>query len=167
MAAQAKSRIVALAALVFSQAAVASPDLARAWGDDAAALRTVLEAERAALKSDPRRTDIPGSATRAGLMRFAGQADGLAHAIDTGEGPKDLGCIFRGMSEEVGVQLDVLDRAETSAAERLRAMERLLKAADDAVAVADAAQLVFAASPSSGGANQGTCPRGNIERPDF
>lgn len=167
MVAQAKSLILALAALVFSQAALASPQLARIWGDEAVALRTALEAERAALRLDPRRTDLPGAGTRAGLMRFAGQADGLAHAIDTGEGPKDLACIFRGMSEEVGVQLDELDRAEASAAERLRAMERLLKAADDAVSVADAAELVFAGSASSGGSNQGKCPGGSIKRPQF
>lgn len=167
MAAQAKSLILALAAFVFSQAALASPQLARTWGDEAVALRTALEAERAALRLDPRRTDLPGAGTRTGLMRFAGQADGLAHAIDTGEGPKDLACIFRGMSEEVGVQLDVLDQPTATPAERLRSMERLLKAADDAVAVADAAELVFAGSAGSGGANQGKCPGGSIERPQF
>jgi len=167
MAAQAKSLILALAALVFCQAAVASPELARVWGGEALALRTALEAERATLRSDPRRTDLPGAGTRAGLMRFAGQADGLAHAIDTGEGPKDLGCIFRGMSEEVGVQLDVLDETGTSPAERLRAMERLLKAVDDAVAVADAAELVFADDARSVGSGEGTCPGGRIDRPDF
>lgn len=167
MAAQAKSLILALAALVFSQAALASPELARAWGEEAMALRTALQAERAALRLDPRRTDLPGTVTRAGLMRFAGQADGLAHAIDTGEGPKDLACIFRGMSEEVGVQLDVLDQPTATPAERLRSIERLLKAADDAVAVADAAELVFAGSAGSGGSDQGKCQGGNVQRPQF
>jgi len=168
MSAQARTLILLFAALWLGQAAWASPDLARAWGEGAGTLRSALAGERAGLKRDTAAEAVPGAQTRLQLMRFAGQADQLAHAIDGVAGPQDLGCIFRGLSEEVGVQLDVLDDPQATPAQRGEALRRLEKAADDAVAVARAAEIVFSKGAAEGdGSSEAGCAGGGVARLDF
>jgi hypothetical protein len=168
MSAQARTVILLFAALWLGQAAWASPDLARAWGEGAGALRNVLAGERAGLGRDAAAEAVPGPETRLQLMRFAGQADQLAHAIDRVAGPADLGCIFRGLSEEVGVQLDVLDDPQATPAQRGEALRRLEKAADDAVAVARAAEIVLIKGAAAGDRSSAAgCAGGGVVRPDF
>lgn len=136
--------------------AAASPELSRAWGENALWLRAELAEKTIAYGESWGQGEALGDDTRNRLERFAGQADGLAYAMDTAGSAPDLACIFRGMSEEVGVQLDALDRA-TSPAERLGALRRLVKAADDAVTIAEAAEAVFLDTKTGARLAPGTC----------
>ena len=150
--------IVLLAGLAFSASAFASPELARDWGTQAEALNTAIKAQRSDIeRSGSRRASVPAELRR-DLMRFAATSDQLAVMIDRTEGPKDLRCIFRGMSEEVAVQLDEIDGAGTDSVKIYAALVRLEKAADDASDISRAAASVLAGTRAQKDSGAGTCP---------
>lgn len=65
------------------------------------------------------------------LNEFAVAALLASRAADAQDGPRDLGCIFRGMSADVAVRLDALQTAPDRAAQSraYRAIERLARQA--------------------------------------
>lgn len=158
MLAHAKSWLVGLMFLGVAalSSAHASPELARDWGLQADKLYKELSLLRSQIEAAPAgNVDMPYE-TRADLMRFASSADQLAVAIDKTEGPKDLRCIFRGMSEEVGVQLDGFD-TDSDTRMRYAAVVRLQKAADDARAVSMAAVSVLSGTQTGAHRVTGAC----------
>ena len=164
---QAKWLVCAWVAACAAWAAHASPELARAWGEDAALLQAELAALEARLVAAPNTPVSLRRDLRWRLERFASGADRLAAAIDAGDGPKDLRCIFRGVSEEIGVQMDAIDAADGDARTMHAAFVRLTKAAEDSRDIAEAAALVCEANaaqasyskPGNGGATAGSCAR--------
>lgn len=127
-------------------------DLAAQWGAQAAGLEAELAALKAALEAAPGRGFALPQAVRADLVRFAATADQLAVAVERTGGPKDLRCIYRGLSEEIGVQLDALEAAGGGAKASHAALNRLMKAADDAQAIAQATQTGSDVPPAAGAA---------------
>jgi len=100
-------------ALIFSfglsgLSALASPEMAEIWGKDAAALKQQTSDLIANIDMGGK-NEVPESYIL-NVSRFGRTADGLAIWNDTSGGPKDLGCIFRGMAAESEDQtLDLLD----------------------------------------------------------
>ncbi|MEO0465941.1 MAG: hypothetical protein AAF216_05325 [Pseudomonadota bacterium] len=122
-----KRLTVAIAAIFFAGSAQASPDLAQEWGYAASDLyvHTVHAIEGGDLPAD----------FEDSLIRFAVNASRLGSWIEKSGGPADLGCIFRGMSEEAEIQLDAFTLDET----RTPALRRLATLFYDAESVALAA----------------------------
>lgn len=92
-----KRLLTVLALIGFANGASASPDLARDWGLAASDLYvdTVHALEGG---------ELPAT-YEDGLIRFSVTAARLSNWIEKTGGPSDLGCIFRGMSEEAETQL--------------------------------------------------------------
>lgn len=79
-------------------AAHASPNMAQMWGKDAASLEKQT-ADLIANIDMGGKNKVPEDYILT-VSRFGRTAGGLAIWNDNSGGPKDLGCIFRGMSEE-------------------------------------------------------------------
>lgn len=107
--------------------AAADEALAGDWGREAGHLYQVTVAS---LQGAPLPDDFDDD-----LVRFSVNSGRLGDWIDTRGGPQDLGCIFRGMSEEAELQLTILE-AETDDAPALRRLATLFY---DAEAIALAA----------------------------
>lgn len=124
--------------------AEASTDLARQWGLEASRLSTATsELIYAVDMGQPVKvTDLYAL----DIHRFGRTSAELARWIDGSEGPRDLGCIFRGMATEANDQLSVLE-ADADVLERRESLRRLAGMFADAEIIAIAAQR---RSPSTG-----------------
>lgn len=123
------ARITALSCLI---AALAAPALAedgalsetyRAMSENGAALQSRAEA---AMAGDASKQDL-----EALLAHFSITAAKSAEAIDANGGPKDLGCIYRGMAADAKLQADRLK----DGAEAQDAMQTVAALGSDAVLV--------------------------------
>jgi hypothetical protein len=90
------------------------------------------------------------------LQRFSLAASRLSVEIDQRGGPTDLRCIFRGMAEETGKQLDAAAKA-TTGGDQAKAYARLTHMLKDAVEIAPAVGG-NATAASSSRATAATCP---------
>lgn len=90
------------------------------------------------------------------LQRFSLAASRLSVEIDQRGGPTDLRCIFRGMAEETGKQLDAAAKAATGG-DQAKAYARLTHMLKDAVEIAPAVGG-NATAASSARAAAATCP---------
>jgi hypothetical protein len=133
----------------------ASTSLLTQWASDAEALHTALTTLKADIAAAPARPVSLPEALRTDLIGFAVSAQRLASQHDAGGGSKDLSCIYRGLSEEVGVQLDAIASAKGASAPALRALTRLEKAAADAALIAQAEAARTGSAPSP---KPGSCP---------
>ncbi|MEM6665987.1 MAG: hypothetical protein AAF638_06245, partial [Pseudomonadota bacterium] len=122
-----KRLFAAFTCLAFAGPAAASPDLAAEWGHAATGLYadTVHAIEGG---------DLPANFEDS-LTRFSVNAARLGSWIDKSGGPVDLGCIFRGMSEEAEIQLYAI----TSQSTRETALRRLATLFYDAETISLAA----------------------------
>ncbi len=92
-----------------------------------------------------------------GLQRFGVLSSQIAADIDAKDGPKDLGCIYRGMAEETDVQLQALSASHTGA-DQAAALERLISMLDDAMMVSEAAARALSSeTPDEGSITVGSC----------
>ncbi len=133
----------------------ASPDLARLWGQSAETLyQHTMDLHEGLDRGQP-----VAVSDRYGLdlFRFGRTAALLAQWIDTTHGPADLGCIFRGMSEDATAQLSVLETAPSPGAQRA-ALDRLTTLFADAQMIAQAAQKRAPAPSISAAPQTATCP---------
>ena len=129
-----KALPLAVLCMALALPANATPELAKAWGEQASELYSQLN-------------DVSGEALpedlEAGLERFGRTATRLAGSgTDSAPLPTDLGCIFRGMAEETRVQLEAIHKARTST-DAAAARKRLLSMLDDAKAVSQSAELAM------------------------
>lgn len=106
----------------------------------------------------------PSPAFISGLQTFGLAASRLSLDLENAGGPQDMRCIFRGMAEETGVQLDAIMQAQTGA-EQADALERIISMLDDAGLVAKAAALSLQALEETGADSEhptpttiGSCP---------
>lgn len=117
--------------------AAASPELANQWGNEASDLRqrtaTMIASIDMGLQAEM------DSTYELDVYRFANTSAGLSIWIDQTEGPKDLGCIFRGMRAEADTQLGKLDDMSDPLTTR-ETLRRLATMFADAEMIADAAQ---------------------------
>ena len=130
-----KLALSCLAIALVPTEAMASPSLAKAWGEEAASLKSALES------SDEGRLD---GALKTRLERFGRTATRLSKTGgDDHPLPKDLGCILRGMAEETENQIEVLDTADTPQAAQEQARSRLVRMLNDAVMVSEASEFAL------------------------
>lgn len=148
-------RLMLALALLIAPAANASPELAETWGakasmlyQDTAEMLDTLQAGYA--MSTP-------TAYEDGLVQFAVTASRLGQWIDQGEGPSDLGCIFRGMAEEAEIQLEALETADDFSTRR-DALKRLVVLLDDAQAIAVASAHSMRTGSMRDTNMAGSCP---------
>lgn len=98
---------LALSLSLSGLSAHASPEMAEMWGEDAASLKQ--QTSDLIAKIDMGGNNHVPEAYVLNVSRFGRTASGLAIWNDTSGGPKDLGCIFRGMAAESEDQtLDLL-----------------------------------------------------------
>ena len=145
-----KRLLACLAISISPLAAEASTDLAREWGAEA----NRLSAETAQLIHAVdlgQRADI-SDRYALDLYRFGRTSQDLAIWIDDSNGPKDLGCIFRGMAAESEDQLEQLELSDAPTARR-ESLRRLASMFADAEMIAVAAQR---RAPTPGLAATGT-----------
>lgn len=136
--------------LVVAPMASASSDLAQSWAAKAGDLYLQTTAQMQA-NTAPLSDDYVTE-----LERFAYTASQLAVWNDKDGGAKDLGCIFRGIAEDVEVQLDLLIQAPT-AREQQNALKRLTALLDDAQQIGPAAAAA-AERGSSNAEAPAACP---------
>ena len=74
----------------------------------------------------------------AAIENFSADAMRLSRAIDVADGPVDLRCIFRGMSNDASLRLDMLFAAQ-SAADQSRVYQDIASLMTDAQEIAPAA----------------------------
>jgi hypothetical protein len=147
-------------AVVATTAAFADtlPDQVRA---EASRLLTQVNSAKAAASARPALKPQPLTPALVGdLQRFGMTASRLSLEIDRTGGPTDLRCIFRGMAEETGAQLNAAAAAQTGT-QQAQALDRLSHMLKDAVEIAPAVggsltQTKTAASTKPAAAQ--TCP---------
>jgi hypothetical protein len=131
-----KRLLLALGLIALPLTAHASPEEAKSWGQDAA----MLERQTAQLINviDMGRKTAPSEDYVLGVSRFGRTASNLAVWNDSKGGPKDLGCIFRGMASESETQtLALLEQSDAlKARETLKRLEGMFS---DAQLIAQAA----------------------------
>lgn len=108
-------------------------------------LAQVGAAESAAKARPGAKPPVVAPALVSDLQRFSLAASRLSVEIDQRGGPTDLRCIFRGMAEETGKQLDAAAKA-TTGGEQAKAYGRLTHMLKDAVHIAPAV-----GGPATGG----------------
>ncbi len=142
-----------------SQAADPSPDLLTAWQTEAQSLH-----DRLASLQGHRIPDI----MRAEISRFGRIAGRLAEDADASDVSDDLGCIFRGMSEESRVQLEAIANA-VSESDFTTARKRLLSMLEDAVLVSEAAEgeLTGLQALQSTDSKATSCKPGQLSKSDY
>lgn len=151
-------RIAALVALALLLVVPASADtLASQVKAEAQRLLPLVTAAETSARSHPKGKPQPVSPALSGdLQRFSLAASRLSSEIDQRGGPSDLRCIFRGMAEETGKQLNAANAAATGA-DQAKALGRLTHMLKDAVEIAPAVGgNATAASSSRAAAAQ--CP---------
>lgn len=149
-----------LATLAFALSAVApahADTLADQVKAEAQRLLVQVSTAESAAKARPG-AKAPGVAPAlvTDLQRFSLAASRLSIEIDQGGGPTDLRCIFRGMAEETGKQLDAVVKA-TTGGDQAKAYARLMHMLKDAVEIAPAVGG-NATAASSARAATATCP---------
>lgn len=150
--------IAALAAIVLALAGPAHADtLADQVKAEAQRLLVQVSAAETTAKARPgAKAPVVAPALVTDLQRFSLAASRLSIEIDQRGGPTDLRCIFRGMAEETGKQLDAAAKA-TTGGEQAKAYARLTHMLKDAVEIAPAVGgNATAASSSRAAAAQ--CP---------
>lgn len=149
-----KRLVLSLICLAAAPLASASPELANTWSAKAGDLYLQTTAQMQTTKRTGK-TDLD-NAYIDDLERFASTASRLGAWNDAEGGAKDLGCIFRGMAEEVEVQLDEI-MAESTPRARLAALKRLSTLLDDAQQIGPAAAWA-AQHPAAGTDAPASCP---------
>jgi len=148
-----KRFLACLCLIIAPLSAEASTELARQWGVEATRLATettdlimAVDMGEAAEISDTYALDI---------YRFGRTSSDLARWIDQSDGPRDLGCIFRGMAAESETQLTDLE-SPLATLEQRDTLRRLAIMFSDAEIISVAAQhrapaqaVGLTASPSS------------------
>jgi len=138
-------RLVLVSALVLAAPAAMPETLAKSVESSA---KSLLPAVQTLQTAAVRRAALPAEPLDAGLVsrlqRFAMDTSALSRDADAA-GVIDLRCIFRGMTEETGVQLDALERARTGT-DQAAAYGRLIHMLRDAVEIAPAAEGAVAPS---------------------
>jgi len=151
-------RLLAILAIALSTIAPAYADtLADQVKAEAQRLLAQVTAAESAAKARPgAKAPVVTLALVTDLQRFSLAASRLSIEIDQRGGPTDLRCIFRGMAEETGKQLDAATKA-TTGGEQAKAYARLTHMLKDAVEIAPAVGgNATAASSSRAAAAQ--CP---------
>ncbi len=151
-------RLLATLAIALSAIAPAHADtLADQVKAEAQRLLVQVSAAESTAKARPgAKAPVVAPALVSDLQRFSLAASRLSIEIDQRGGPTDLRCIFRGMAEETGKQLDVAAKA-TTGGEQAKAYARLTHMLKDAVEIAPAVGgNATAASSSRAAAAQ--CP---------
>lgn len=140
-------RRLAFAAIVLMLAGPAQADtLADQVKMEAQRLLAQVSAAESAAKARPgAKPPVVAPALVSDLQRFSLAASRLSVEIDQRGGPTDLRCIFRGMAEETGKQLDAAAKA-TTGGEQAKAYGRLTHMLKDAVQIAPAV-----GGPATGG----------------
>lgn len=118
-------------------AAETSPELIKAWTEQASDLHARLSALSGNSVPDIMRLEISRFGRISGRISKSGSADAPF--------PTDLACIFRGMEEEAENQLDAISHA-SSAEDVSKAKKRLLSMFEDAEIVGEAATIAIAGS---------------------
>ena len=151
-------RILASVALALTAIAQAHADtLAVQVKTEAQRLLVDVSAAEAAAKVRPgAKPPMVAPVLASDLQRFGLAASRLSMEIDQRGGPTDLRCIFRGMAEETGKQLEAATQAKTGA-DQAKAYARLTHMLKDAVEIAPAAAGNTRAA-SSARAAAATCP---------
>lgn len=129
--------LIALACLALTTpAALAGPgsDLAATADDlrDRAQVRAQIAARHPAATMQPLEFD---DQFLSDMEAFSLAAMRLSRIIDETDGPADLGCIFRGMSEDAEARLAAIDNA-TTGSQRSRAYIDIVDLMRDAVQIA-------------------------------
>jgi hypothetical protein len=132
-----KRLLICLAFAFTPMTAAASPELANQWGNEASDLRERTASMIASI--DMGLQAEMDDTYELDVYRFANTSAGLSVWIDQTEGPKDLGCIFRGMRAEADTQLGKLDDMSDPLTTR-ETLRRLSTMFADAEMIADAAQ---------------------------
>ncbi len=151
-------RILATALLALTAIAPAYADtLAAQVKAEAQRLLVQVSAAESAAKVRPgAKPPAVAPALASDLQRFSLAASRLSVEIDQRGGPTDLRCIFRGMAEETGKQLDAAAKA-TTGGDQAKAYARLTYMLKDAVEIAPAVGG-NATAASSARAAAATCP---------
>lgn len=151
-------RILAAAALALFATAPARADvLADQVKAEAQRLLVQVSAAEGAAKARPgAKPPVVAPALASDLQRFSLATSRLSVEIDQRGGPKDLRCIFRGMAEETGKQLEAATKAMTGA-DQAKAYARLTHMLKDAVEIAPAVGADTGIASASRAA-AATCP---------
>lgn len=151
-------RILAATLLTLAAALPAHADtLADQVKAEAQRLLVQVSAAESAAKARPgAKAPAVAPALASDLQRFSLAASRLSVEIDQRGGPTDLRCIFRGMAEETGKQLDAAAKA-TTGGDQAKAYARLTHMLKDAVEIAPAVGG-NATAASSARAAAATCP---------
>lgn len=131
-----KRLALSLLCLVAAPLASASPELAHSWSAKAGDLYLQTTEQMHVAKHSGKQSLNAGYVVE--LERFAYTASRLGAWNDAEGGAKDLGCIFRGMAEDVEVQLDTLTD-KPAPRDQLSALKRLSALLDDAQQIGPAA----------------------------
>ena len=149
-----KQFLILLCLLPFALPAQASPQLAKSWGGSATQLKQQTTA--LILQIDRGKTMNVSEAYALDVYRFGRNSDDLARWMKTSAGPEDLGCIFRGMSEEAETQLLILEQASQPARQK-QALQRLVYMFADAELMAETAAQHLPRPSLSQGKPQSSC----------
>jgi hypothetical protein len=150
-------RLIPALALIFAPAAFADT-LAGQVGAEAARLLAQVALAKSAADAKPALLPSPLSSILIGdLQRFGLSASQLSLEIDQRGGPTDLRCIFRGMAEETGNQLNLASAAATNA-DQAKALERLTHMLKDAIEISPAVGDVTPVKTSGAKPASGSCP---------
>lgn len=150
-----KRLILATAIIATPLAAQASPELAKDWGAQAAALS--LETSDLISAIDHGKSAQASDDYYIRLDKFARTSATLGKWIDATDGPHDLGCIFRGMKVEASTQAEALDMASENAAKRAT-LKRLATMFADADMISEAASRRTATPTLEHTSNADACP---------
>lgn len=132
----------------------ASPELANQWAAQAGQLYTVTLDQMQSLERKGYR-HAPNT-YETDLARFGATAGRLAAWNDDTSGAADLGCIFRGIAEDVDHQIEALETANSDHARRT-ALTRIARLLNDAQDIGPAAAYA-ATHPKDAGAAPQSCP---------
>ncbi len=128
-----KHTLCAVMVTAYAASASASPETAEQWGLEA---REIYAQTAEMIRALENRTfDGLSVEFEDQLIRFASTAAHLGGWTDETQIAPDLGCIYRGMAEEVELQLDAIEAAKSTAQMKV-ALTRLAAMADDAQSIA-------------------------------
>lgn len=150
-----KRLILATAIIATPLAAQASPELAKDWGAQAAALS--LETSDLISAIDHGKSAQASDDYYIRLDKFARTSATLGKWIDATDGPHDLGCIFRGMKVEASTQAEALDMARENDAKRAT-LKRLATMFADADMISEAASRRTATPTLEHTSDTDACP---------
>lgn len=132
-----KRFLACLCLMIAPLSAEASTELARQWGVEATRLST--ETTNLIMAVDMGETAEISDTYALDIYRFGRTSADLARWNDQSDGPRDLGCIFRGMAAESETQLTDLDTSLATVEQR-DTLRRLAVMFSDAEIISIAAQ---------------------------